>query len=42
VTPNQSLERTRRFLRFGGHPELTTQECADAESRTENDEQIHG
>jgi hypothetical protein len=32
--PNPSLERTRRFLRFSGHPELTVQECLNAKVRT--------
>jgi hypothetical protein len=42
MAPNTRFEVTGRFLRFGGHPELTIQECSDAEGRTENDEQIHG
>lgn len=37
---NKQLQRTGRFLRFGGHPELTVQECRDAKTRTEDDEQI--
>lgn len=35
--PNISLQPTGCFLRFGGHPELTIQECANAETRIEND-----
>ena len=38
--PNKSLQRTRCFLRFSGHPELTVQECSrcrsqDLERRTD-------
>ena len=32
--PNKPLHRTRCFLRFSGHPELTVQECRNAEVRT--------
>jgi hypothetical protein len=34
---NESMELTRRFLRFSGHPELTIQECNYAESKPKND-----
>lgn len=37
VSSNNALERTGRFLRFGGHPELTVQESSHAKTRTEND-----
>jgi len=37
MTPNNTLERPGRFLRFSGHPELTIQECSDAKTRSEND-----
>jgi hypothetical protein len=37
LTPNKSLERTGRFLRFSGHPDLSNQECRDAKTRTEDD-----
>jgi len=37
MSPNKSFERPRRFLRFGGHPELTVQESSHAKTRTEND-----
>jgi len=35
--PNVQLQLTGRFLRSSGHPELTIQECANAEIRTTND-----
>ena len=34
---NKQLEQTGCFLRFSGHPELTIQESANADTRTEND-----
>jgi len=34
ATPNNGVERPGCFLRFSGHPELTVQECSDAEART--------
>ena len=30
----KQLQRTGRFPRFSGHPELTVQECRDAKTRT--------
>jgi hypothetical protein len=35
--PNNSLQPTGCFVRSSGHPELTVQECGNAETRTEND-----
>ena len=37
---NKSFERTWRFLRFSGHPELTVQEDSHAETRSEDDSSI--
>jgi hypothetical protein len=37
VTPNNSMQLTGRFLRFGGHPELTVQESSHAKARSKND-----
>jgi len=37
MTANNTFERTRRFLRFSGHPELTVQESSHAKTRTKND-----
>ena len=34
---NKQLQRTGRFPRFSGHPELTVQECRNAKTRTEDD-----
>lgn len=38
--PNKSFDRTRLFLQFSGHPELTLQEFYDAETRSENNVSI--
>jgi hypothetical protein len=35
--PNNAFEPTGRFLRFGGHPELTVQESSHAKARSKND-----
>jgi len=37
VRSNNALERAGRFLRFGGHPELTVQESSHAKARSKND-----
>jgi hypothetical protein len=40
VPHNKQLQRTGRFLRFSGHPELTVQECRNAKTRTEDDSEV--
>lgn len=37
MTPNKALQRTGRFLRFSGHPELTIQEGSHGKTRTKDD-----
>jgi hypothetical protein len=40
VTSNNALQRTGRFLRFSGHPELTVQEGSHAKTRTKDDTSV--
>jgi hypothetical protein len=37
---NKSLERSGRFLRFSGHPELTVQEVSHAQTRPEDNASV--
>ena len=36
MTSNYTQERSGRFLRFSGHPELTVQEGSHAKARSED------
>ena len=40
VRSNNAMERSRRFLRFSGHPELTVQEASHGKTRSEDDSSV--